>query len=137
VYTAVQFTAGSYGNNQILSLGVALAVFFGVWAFNLGHLGFVLECVAQLNRLSIALDIALRGDEEAKYDRAVQDAFANTEEGNFFWRFLGKSTHLRSYRMNAFVHLFIDTCASVALLIRIEWIQDRLPHILKLPVAGH
>jgi hypothetical protein len=137
VYTAVQFTAGSYGNNQRLSVGIALAVFFGVWAFNLGHLGFVLQCVAQLNRLSIALNAAFRGDEEETYDIAVRDAFENIEEGTLFWRLLGKNTHLRSYRVNTFVHLFIDTCASVALLIRIGWIQDRLPQFLQLPVMAH
>jgi hypothetical protein len=47
VYTAVQFAAGSFQSGGKLSLGVGLAVLCGVWAFNLGHLGFVLD--AEIN----------------------------------------------------------------------------------------
>jgi hypothetical protein len=47
VYTAVQFAAGSYGYSHPVPLGVGLAVFFGVWAFNFGHLSFLLRCADQ------------------------------------------------------------------------------------------
>jgi len=69
VYTAVQFAAGSYGYGHRLPLGVALAVFFGVWAFNFGHLGFVLRCVAQLNKLTIVLNAAIE-ENKNKYRSA-------------------------------------------------------------------
>ena len=43
VYTAVQFTAGSFGGAGKLPLAVAVAVLIGVWIFNVGHLSFVLN----------------------------------------------------------------------------------------------
>jgi hypothetical protein len=134
IYTVVQFTAASYGDNKTLSVGIALAVFAGVWAFNFGHLGFVLQCVAELNKLGMALRAASRGDGRESYDKAVKDAFQKIGAGDFFWHFLGRSMNGQGYRMNTFVHLFIDTCASIALLIRVDWIQDHL-HFLQLPVV--
>jgi hypothetical protein len=132
VYTAVQFAAGGHGYGYSLPLGVGLAVLFGVWAFNLGHLGFVLQCVAQLDKLSIALNAALQGKEE-DYESAVKCALEGMHEGEMFWKFLKRRRGLRSYRMNCFVHFFIDTCASVALLIRINnpWIQHHIPSFLR------
>ncbi len=56
VYTVVQFAAGSYGYGQPLSLELGLAVFFGVWAFNLGHLSFLLSCADQLDKLKVLID---------------------------------------------------------------------------------
>jgi hypothetical protein len=132
VYTAVQFAAGSFGYSSPLPLGVGLAVLFGVWAFNLGHLGFVLQCVDQLNKLSVVMNAALKGDNN-KYQSSLLDAFKGMQEGILFWKLFTRGNHLRSYRMNSFVHFFIDSCASVALLIRVDnpWIQNHVPSLLK------
>ena len=99
-------------------------------------LGFVLQCVAQLDKLSIALNAALQGKEE-DYESAVKCALEGMHEGEMFWKFLKRRRGLRSYRMNCFVHFFIDTCASVALLIRIDnpWIQHHIPSFLRGAVA--
>jgi hypothetical protein len=131
VYTAVQFAAGGYGYGHPLPLGVGLAVLLGVWAFNLGHLGFVLQCVAQLNKLSVVLNAALHKPED--YENSLNDALEGMQEGGMFWKFLKQGKDLRSYRMNCFVHFFIDTCASVALLIRIDnqWLQNHIPSFLR------
>jgi hypothetical protein len=118
VYTAVQFAAAGFGYGHPLPLGVGLAVFFGVWAFNLGHLGFVLQCMAQLNRLSVVMDAVLRHNKET-YQTALHHAFRDIGEGIFFWK-LVRGEHGRSYRMNIFVHFFIDICASAALLSRVD-----------------
>jgi uncharacterized Zn-finger protein len=83
VYTAVQFSAGSYGYGHPLRPGVGLAVLFGVWAFNLGHLGFVLQCVAQLKKLSVVLNAAL-DDNRKKYQSALQDASEICRQGACF-----------------------------------------------------
>jgi hypothetical protein len=145
VYTAVQFAAGGFGyGTKSLPLGVGLAVLAGVWAFNLGHLGFVLQCVTELNRLTIVLNAALDENMEA-YRSALQGAFRDMAEGTFFWRVLkqGKQlkrgevaileNQLRSYGMNIFVHFWIDMCASLALLIRVDnsWIHDHVPTFLQ------
>jgi hypothetical protein len=119
VYTAVQFAAGSYGYGHNLSLGVGLAILFGVWAFNIGHLGFVLQCVVQLNRLTDALNAAL--DDDASYKDKLRHALKDMQEGTLFWRPFREKTGLRSYGMNIFVHFFIDTCASIALLMRVKF----------------
>ena len=121
VYTAVQFAAGNYGSNQRLSMAAGLAVFIGVWTFNLGHLGFVLRCVDQLDKLSRVLTAALN-QEQAKYQDELQSAFADIKEGGLFWEFRKRENQERSYLMNTVVHLVIDTCASVALLTRVQWI---------------
>jgi hypothetical protein len=116
VYTAVQFAAGSYGLNTNLSLATALAVIVGVWTFNLGHLGFVLQCVNQLNQLTHVLDAALRTP--GAYGERLRNAVENIQEGALFWSFF-KGGEPRSYIGNIAVHLLIDTCASVALLTRV------------------
>jgi hypothetical protein len=116
VYTAVQFAAGGYGLNTNLSLATALAVLVGVWTFNLGHLGFVLQCVNQLNQLTQVLDAALRTP--MAYGERLRKAVENIQEGSLFWAFL-KRGEPRSYIGNIAVHLLIDTCASVALLTRV------------------
>jgi hypothetical protein len=116
VYTAVQFAAGGYGLNTNLSFATALAVLVGVWTFNLGHLGFVLQCVNQLNQLTQVLDAALRTP--MAYGERLRKAVENIQEGALFWSFL-KSGEPRSYIGNIAVHLLIDTCASAALLTRV------------------
>jgi hypothetical protein len=121
VYTAVQFAAGSYGSNQPLTMTAGLAVLVGVWMFNLGHLGFVLRCVEQLDKLGCALTAALNG-EQAKYQTELGNAVGDMREGGFFWQFHKRQGQTRSYLLNTTVHLVIDTCASVALLTRVKWI---------------
>jgi hypothetical protein len=118
-YTAVQFTAASFGGTDGPTLWVAVAVLCGVWAFNLGHLGFVLQCAAQLDKLGVALKAAI-DDNRAAYDAAVRSAFENVKEGDLFWDRVRERAHTRNYKMNCFVHLFIDVCASVALILRIN-----------------
>src|SRR4051794_1230497 len=62
VYTAVQFSAATYGIGKTLSWSVAIAVLAGFWIFNLGHLGFVLQCVRQLDRLQQLLLLSASAD---------------------------------------------------------------------------
>jgi hypothetical protein len=131
VYTAVQFTAGGFGSGQSLPLAIALAVLFGVWAFNLGHLGFVLQCVSQLDKLSLALDAAVNNKTKEEYEEAVKKALEGMQEGALFWTFLNQKGYLRSYRLNCFVHFFIDTCASIALLARVTDFQAYVPKVLQ------
>ena len=145
VYTAVQFAVGGYGYGRPLPLGVGLAVLLGVWAFNFGHLSFVLECVAQLNKLGDALKAAVDNEpndqsklQKASYQSALQKALEEMQKGGWFWRhFKREEKHLKSYVMNSFVHFLIDICASLALLIRVDnpWIQDRVPDFLKATVS--
>jgi hypothetical protein len=112
-----------------LPLGVGLAVFSGVWAFNLGHLGFVLQCVDQLNKLNYVMDAVLGGDKNG-YESSMLGAFKDMQVAILPWKLWTRS---RSFRMNSVVHLFIDLCASAALLIRVDnqWIQDHVPDVLK------
>jgi hypothetical protein len=121
VYTAVQFAAGNYGSNQRLPLSAGLAVLVGVWTFNLGHLGFVLRCVEQINKLSRALTAALQGRPQ-QYRDELAHAFEDMREGGLFWEFRKQKGERRSYLMNTSVHLIIDICASVALLTRVQGI---------------
>jgi len=98
VYTAVQFAAGGFGyGTKSLPLGVGLAVLAGVWAFNLGHLGFVLQCVTELNRLTIVLNAALDENMEA-YRSALQGAFRIWQREPFFGAFLNKENNLNEER---------------------------------------
>ena len=133
VYTVVQFAAGGFQSGGKPSLGVGLAVLCGVWAFNLGHLGFVLRCVDQLHRLGVVLNTALDGNEVA-YEKSLSRAFRDMSGGGeFFWRYYKRGLRPRgSYIVNSFVHFFIDTCASVALVIRIDnpWLHSHVPLFL-------
>ena len=67
-----------------IALGTGLAVFFGVWAFNFGHLGFVLRCAGQLDKLGDVLDAAL-DDDNKKYQSALRDTFRDMREVGFLW----------------------------------------------------
>jgi hypothetical protein len=123
VYTAVQFAAGSFGlSGQSLSLSVGLSVLLGVWAFNLGHLGFVLRCVEELNKLSKVLAAAQEKDDGKAYRESL-DTLKDMQEAGYFWNYFKGNDGSRSYSSNICVHLFIDICASVALLSRIEIVQ--------------
>ena len=129
VYTAVQFTAGSYGMGQSISFTAAIAVLAGVWAFNFGHLGFVLQCITQLTALRDVLKAAATNDKVA-YEEALKQAINQMEEGGIFLRYYLRKDQKSSYFMNSFVHFFIDTCASIALLIRVDnpWLKAYLVH---------
>ena len=116
VYTAVQFTAGGFGTKDTLSAGVVYAVILGVWAFNLGHLGFVLSCVQQISKLRFALNHRLAGTE--KFKEAARDALADMQESDFFWRFYANKRDRSKYILNTLTHVIIDSCASIALLYR-------------------
>jgi hypothetical protein len=122
VYTVAQFTAASFGlSRDVLALNVALAVVAGFWAFNIGHLGFVLECLVQTNNLRAALDAALiegATSNSEKYQAAVRLALSNMREGRLFWRRI-PAANRRVYFTNISVHLFIDVCASIALFLRV------------------
>jgi len=116
VYTAVQFTAGGFGSKD-LSAGVAYAVIAGVWAFNFGHLGFVLSCARQISTLQQALRYRLAGN-TAEYTKIARTAIDNMDEAAFFWRFYAIKTDRSKYIVNTLTHFFIDSCASLVLLIR-------------------
>jgi hypothetical protein len=103
----------------------------GVWAFNFGHLGFVLECQAQLNRMKKTLNLAVSGT-SPEYQCSLKKLFEGLDEGKYFWRYYKDDDHLRSYVMNSFVHFLIDTCASLALLSRVDLTQPYLPSFLRL-----
>lgn len=119
-YTAVQFAVGSFGYSAgPLNQWVALAVLCGVWAFNFGHLGFVLQCMSQLEKMSLVLSAAL-GGRQHEYDSTLRAALTNFGEGAWFWRFFKQTSDRRNYRMNILVHLWIDLCASAALIVRVK-----------------
>jgi len=122
-YTTVQFTAGSFGAKETLSHLVVYAVLAGVWMFNIGHLGFVLKCVEQLNKLTIALEAALR-DNKQEFETAMKSALSDMGVGLYFWRTFGATRGHSSYFMNSLVHFWIDICASAALL----WRAGMLPY---------
>jgi hypothetical protein len=117
VYTAVQLAAGGFGSRDTLSPGVVYAVIAGVWAFNFGHLGFVLSCVRQISLLRQALSHKLAGH-TAEYIQVSRNAIGNMNEADFFWRFYGDKEDRSKYIMNTLTHFFIDGCASLALLFR-------------------
>jgi hypothetical protein len=120
VYTVAQFAAANFGTGQgRLPSFVVLAVLLGFWAFNIGHLGFVLECFAQLNRLKSVLNAVLHEDPE-EYEKEVRLALSNSGVVRPFWRLPSKADNRKGYIQNIAVHFFIDTCASAALLARIH-----------------
>ena len=132
-YTAVQFAAASFGLSQrALPPGAVLAVLMGFWAFNIGHLGFVLECLAQLNRLKSALSAVLHEDPE-KYEREVRLILGSLGVARVFWRLKSEAGSRKGYIQNIAVHFFIDACASVALLTRIDspFFQNHIPSFLR------
>lgn len=133
VYTAVQFAAASFGLSQrLVPQAVAFAVLAGFWAFNLGHLSFVLACLADLGRLKRALNAVATGN-AAAYEAAVRNIIGEMSEARRFWRELPPADRRFAPVMNIVVHLFIDLCASIALLARVDnpWIQHHMPAFLK------
>src|SRR5690349_7270236 len=83
VFAAVQVALAGFGLGQTTPMSpyVVVAVLIGFWAFNLGHLGFVLASQAQADRLRNALRIALTaGHSPDKYEEAVREALLDTPE---------------------------------------------------------
>jgi len=134
VYAAVEWAASGYGSGRPLTLGVGLTVLTAVWLFNFGHLSFVLECIGEANKLSTALEAALNKD-KVRYEESLYSALKETHQTGIFWTHFNKENRLKSHVTNTLVHLNIDTCASIALLVRIndEWIQNHLPVFMSPP----
>ena len=59
---------------------------------------------------------------EREFQAKAQIALEDMQEGTMFWRPFRQGNGVRSYGMNTFVHFLIDTCASLALLFRVDWI---------------
>lgn len=116
-YTAVELTAGGFGSRESLTKAMAWGVVLGVWAFNLGHLGFVLSCVRQISRLRAAVNYRLLGKDEL-FKKVAKEALADMNEADFFWRFYADKANRSKYLMSTVTHLFIDACASFVLLSR-------------------
>lgn len=134
-YTAVQFAAASFGLGQrLVPPAVGFAVLAGFWAFNLGHLGFVLASLADLGQLKRALQAVAAGS-PAAYEDAVREVIGGMSEARPFWRGIPPKGSRFAHVTNIAVHLFIDLCASVALLARVDnpWIQHHMPAFLKVP----
>jgi hypothetical protein len=85
VYTAVQFSAANYGMGHKVPYLLAFAILVGFWAFNLGHLGFVLQCVRQLDRLKLLLKIVVTPGKSG-YAEALHNFIDNVGEADFFWK---------------------------------------------------
>ena len=117
-YTVVEFSAGGFGSPDKLTFETAIAVLCGVWVFNVGHLAFVLACVAQLNLLARALAAALNGD--VNRERLAIDAFLQNSTGLYIWAYWGDKAIRKSFITNSLVHVSIDICASVALMLRVS-----------------
>jgi hypothetical protein len=83
VYTAVQFSAANYGMGHEVSYSLALSVLAGFWAFNFGHLGFVLQCVRQLDRLKLLLKASVTAGKPG-YSEAFREFVDNIGETDFF-----------------------------------------------------
>lgn len=120
VFAAVQLAIAGFGQVEQMNPYVVVAALVGFWAFNLGHLGFVLACQAQADRLRDALRIALTEGQSPKYDKAVQDALLDAPEALLFWRSAPPTIDSTVYRRSRLVHLLIDICASGAFLLRIS-----------------
>jgi len=82
----------------------------------------------------MVLNTVLKGD-KVSYANSLSEAFRDMSEGGehfwrfYFWRYYRSGPFLGSYITNSCVHFSIDTCASVALLIRIDhpWIRSHAP----------
>jgi hypothetical protein len=134
VYTAVQFAAGSYGGGGAGKppLYAVLAILVGFWLFNIGHLGFILQCVAQLGAFRAALEqIAL--NDKVQYRQKLNAALYEMHEGRWFWNAYRHSMGRFNYHMQWVVHISIDICATLALLLRVDdpVLQSHFPAFLR------
>jgi hypothetical protein len=123
VYTAVQFALGGFGLSTYSSEApmpfvMGVAVLAGVWAFNLGHLSMILKCIAQIEKLCASDSVSGPLSHDQRLDlrriatgREPPSADRPDRVRNVFGR---------GYGVAIGVHLFIDVCASVALLGRVS-----------------
>ncbi len=121
-YTVVQFSAASFSLPAHGAYLVAVAVLCGVWVFNIGHLCFVLACVAHINRLRLTLKAGMVGPNE--WQRAVHAATADFPLGSLPWNYWKEPEIRNGFIMNTAVHLSIDLCATAAVLLRAYWGPD-------------
>jgi len=95
------------------------AVLLGVWAFNLGHLSMIRGCIAQIEILK---------EEVAKNQAATKTGnganllqVLSAEKKHSIAKLIGiPDVFGRGYFISTLIHLFIDGCASVALLSRVK-----------------
>lgn len=138
VYTAVQFSAGSFGFNlkEHLSYSLAMAAVLAVWVFNIGHLEFVLQCSQQLHMSGVALQHMLddSAEGEDKTLNVIRESLQNAGSAGFTLPILRSRCSIFSLFINTFVHLFIDLRATVAILTRLDHACDLFPILRHLPI---
>jgi hypothetical protein len=124
VYTAVQFTYGGFGLSQYhdaikMPFLLGAAITLGVWAFDIGHLSMILQCIKQKMAIEneIAGDAQLGDDEKQSIARMID---GNEEDmvDRIYDRLFGWA---KPASIATFVHILIDCCASMALLLRVNW----------------
>jgi hypothetical protein len=123
VYTAVQFTLGGFGLAQYhdglkMPPVLGFSVLFGVWAFNFGHLSMILKCISQ--REVIAEELSNNPTISDAEKPGILRVISGEKKRSLSTIVFGKG-----YVIAILVHLFIDGCASVALLSRVDlsWIR--------------
>ena len=121
VYTAVQFSAGSFGMSIPLTPAIAMAVVLAVWAFNIGHLGFLLACARQISDLHKALVASIAGDDAAFNLHLTKALDGINDTAVAVWALFRAGVRRREFFWPCFVHIFIDVCASIGLLVRVAW----------------
>lgn len=125
VYTAVQFTMGGFGldhfsgGKNLMPLPMGLAVLLGVWVFNLGHLSMILKGIAQIELLGRRTSFDSEISEAHRLD--MLRIISGRDEAPGPWGRWTRNLFGRGYFIAIAVHLFIDICASVALLSRVAW----------------
>jgi hypothetical protein len=69
-------------------------------------------------------------NDKVAYEEALKQAINQMKEGGIFLGYYFGKDRKSSYFMNSFVYSFIDTCASIALLIRVDnpWLKAHLVH---------
>ena len=117
VYTAVQFAVANFGSSQI-SAPIVVAALLAVWTFNLGHLGFVLRCSLQLNQFRMVLHYGLDQNQSA-YEALLISSLKDSDTTGMFYEFFKSDLRkVADPTANVCVHLLIDLCASIALVMR-------------------
>lgn len=117
VYTAVQFTLGGFGISQYhdgvkMPALLGFAVLAGTWAFNIGHLSMILRCIKQIRILKDQVSQGTLVDPE---DRPSVSAIVNVSPFSTGYNRLVQGEYANSLA----IHLFIDCCASIALMSRV------------------
>ena len=116
-YTVVQFSAGELGPTETLHINTVCAVLISVWVFNIGHLTFLLSCMAQINRLNAALNAVLSGNEIGQ--QLVRDAIVRTSVADALSTDLNDKFARHGFEIIIVTHIVIDVCASLALIFRL------------------